>query len=327
MKTDIHIGDCRKILKDLPADAAHTCVTSPPYWGLRDYGNAGQLGLERSPEEYVENLVAVFREVKRVLRPDGTLWLNLGDTYEANQKGSGGSGGSGGPQYRNKGSRFPKVKFTLPEGLKTKDLCGIPWRAAFALQADGWWLRSSIIWAKGVSFCDTYSGSVMPESCRDRPTRAHENIFLLSKAPRYFYDADAVREKMASALHAPGNLKLDASRNDHDRMDDVWGSPSGRNLRNVWTINTRPLKDAHFATFPPKLIEPCVIAGCPEGGTCLDPFGGVGTVGLVSSRLQRNAILIELNPNYAEDIARKRIIEDAPMFNTVNIIRSEHVGK
>ena len=334
MKTDIHIGDCRKILKDLPADAAYTCVTSPPYWGLRDYGNAGQLGLERSPEEYVENLVAVFREVKRVLRTDGTLWLNLGDNYAGYKPGKGVGYGTGKPHY----------------GLKAKDLCGIPWRVAFALQADGWYLRSDIVWAKP---------SPMPESGTDRCTKAHEYIFMLTQSPKYYYDADAIREKPVGSTPSEESVyskikreqRIDAA--DMKAMADErgvgfkgggaagWGSTrnkngtsphlgcnkNGRNKRSVWMIASTPIRDAHFATFPPKLIEPCVLAGCPEGGTCLDPFAGSGTVGLVASRLQRNSILIEIDQDYAEKIAKKRIYEDAPMLNTVNIKRSEPVGK
>jgi len=356
MKTTIHIGDCLEVLRTLPAGSVQTCITSPPYWGLRNYLDAAaQIGLEKTPEDHIAVMVEVFREVRRVLRDDGTLWMNYGDAY------------------------------------MDKQLIGMPWRVALALQADGWWLRSSIIWAKGVSFCDTYSGSVMPESCRDRPTRAHENLFLLSQAPRYFYDADAVREKAikGSPLQGDGsagnrNYRGIAGR---ERAGQTHQSvEQGRNLRDVWIINPGGFPGAHFATFPPALVEPCIKAGTSEKGCCascgapirriveatggtigeawhdhsddlglgqqkdadgmesysrettgweptctcedagepvpckvLDPFGGAGTAALVADRLGRDAVLVELNKEYAE-MARDRILADCPMFSSVELV-------
>ena len=413
MKTEIHIGDCLEVLRTLPAGSVQTCITSPRYWGLRDYGTASwvggdpgcdheasgtnrgkrgelpeppgswseraqgkpgwdcpkcgakrsdsQIGLEKTPEDHIAVMVEVFREVRRVLRDDGTLWMNYGDAY------------------------------------MDKQLIGMPWRVALALQADGWWLRSSIIWAKGVSFCDSYSGGVMPESCRDRPTRAHENLFLLSQAPRYFYDADAVREKHAD-FRTGKNSVTGETKAARDQFAAEGGgvkqwnpeeynyNPLGRNLRDVWTINTRGFKGAHFATFPPALVEPCIKAGTSEKGCCascgapirriveatggtigeawhdhsddlglgqqkdadgmesysrettgweptctcedagepvpckvLDPFGGAGTAALVADRLGRDAVLVELNKEYAE-MARDRILADCPMFSSVELV-------
>jgi DNA modification methylase len=269
----LHQSDCREVLRTLPDESVHCVVTSPPYWGLRDYGVNGQIGLEPAPDLFVAELVNVFREVRRVLRDDGTLWLNLGDGY------------------------------------KEKNLIGIPWRVAFALQADGWWLRQDIIWSKP---------NPMPESVTDRCTKAHEYIFLLSKNARYYYDAAAVAEALQCAPHAPSNKKLDSSRNDHDQMAKVWGTNGVRNKRSVWEVATQPFSEAHFATFPALLIEPCILAGCPKGGTVLDPFAGAGTAGLVADRLQRNAILIELNPEYAV-MAQRRIRGDAGMFTEIEV--------
>ena len=262
MKTEIHIGDCLEVLRTLPAGSVQTCITSPPYWGLRNYLDAdSQIGLEKTPEDHIAVMVEVFREVRRVLRDDGTLWMNYGATYAAGTDWTRAKGA------RAKGDRDGSTKtpsLGKAAGLKPKDLCGMPWRVALALQADGWWLRSSIIWAKGVSFCDTYSGSVMPESCRDRPTRAHENLFLMSKAPRYFYDADAVREKHAEPERSTGKMEgFDTKGTDGlSRPDFREGgkprtyNPAGRNLRDVWIINPQGFPGAHFATFPPALVEP-----------------------------------------------------------------------
>ncbi len=352
------LGNSLDKLKELEAGSVYTCVTSPPYWGLRDYGTAtweggevecehnpqrpdggqrsdrtlplgrggvyrdtcakcgairidSQLGLERTPEEYVTHLVEVFREVRRVLRDDGTLWLNLGDSYS----GTGGQGYQAGnlvpsgfvqkrkyaqegqlSQYNPKrgigiGSRANKVENT---GLKAKDLIGIPWRVAFALQADGWYLRSDIIWHKP---------NPMPESVTDRPTKSHEYIFLLSKSSTYYYDYDAIREPSMGL----GKTKIRFGGNKYGDSDDPkYATKSGneyedsgwRNKRTVWTVNTKPYSGAHFATFPKELIEPCILAGCPVGGTVLDPFGGSGTVAEVAVEHGRNAILIELNPAY-----------------------------
>ena len=364
----ILVGDCRSALKTLPDASVNCCVTSPPYWGLRDYqtgeweggeptcdhnvlkdwdgpGFAAQMcklcgalkvdrqiGIETTPEAYVENLVAVFREVRRVLTPDGVLWLNLGDSY-ASGKGScfnpgGGSKSLG--QNRKAAGAHPLNrgnKSTLAaSGLKPKDLVGIPWRVAFALQADGWWLRQDIIWHKP---------NPMPESVTDRCTKAHEYIFLLTKSDRYFFDGAAIREPSVTndtrrPYGSPGANALDprgkqgegqqrgkggrnafrgqghfrdgengpANRAGRD-MRDV-GAGEVRNRRSVWTVATRPYNGAHFATFPPELIAPCVLAGCPQGGTVLDPFAGSGTTGEVASSNGRRAVLVELNPEYAK---------------------------
>jgi len=303
-------GDCRDVLRTLPPGSVNCCVTSPPYFGLRDYGVAGQIGLEPTPDAYVAEMVAVFADVRRVLRDDGTLWLNLGDSYAMSTKGAGGSG----KQHTNAGSVHADRSWRIPLGLKPKDLIGIPWRVAFALQADGWYLRSSIIWHKP---------NPMPESVRDRPTSAHENIFLLAKSDRYFFDADAVKEEAVEFARTPNRPRLDTGirKGTSDaRIDAVnqCGVKELRNIRNVWTVATQPFADAHFATFPPALIEPCIKAGCPAGGTVLDPFGGAGTTGLVADRLQRHAVLIELNPEYAE-MARHRINGDAGMFATTEV--------
>lgn len=292
-------GDALVELGKLPDASVHCCVTSPPYWGLRDYGVAGQLGLEKTPEEYVANLVAAFREVRRVLRDDGTLWLNLGDSYNS----GGGTTCAIGGGLRENRQREKNYRETIP-GLKPKDLVGIPWRVAFALQADGWYLRSDIIWAKP---------NPMPESVRDRPTRSHEYIFLMSKNARYYYDAEAIYESMADASAARYEYGFGGAKNEHLKATvkptAVVGDrtpTTGRNKRSVWTVTTRPYAEAHFATFPPDLIEPCIKAGCPAGGVVLDPFFGAGTTGLVAARLGREFIGIELNAKYCE-MAERRI--------------------
>lgn len=305
---DIQIGDCRTILQSLPDQSVHTCVTSPPYFGLRDYGMDDQIGLEQTPEEFVAQLVDVFREVKRVLRDDGTLWLNLGDSYASYRDGKatpdttrGDSEGTLVP----KGSAKNRMASTFAgSSIKHKDLIGIPWRVALALQADGWYLRQDIIWHKP---------NPMPESVTDRCTKAHEYIFLLSKSAKYYFDHEAIKEISVDPESHKGMKKRSADKRDGDPYfaTKVGNHAEGkiydkRNKRSVWTITTKPFKGAHFATFPPDLIEPCILAGCPEGGTVLDPFGGAGTTGLVASRHGRNAILCELNPEYAE-IARIRI--------------------
>lgn len=288
-------------LAQLADESVHCVVTSPPYWGLRDYGVDGQIGLEATPAEFVARMVDVFREVRRVLRKDGTCWMNLGDSY-LNAKGEAGGVDPKQPARRH-GLRPQDVSIA---GIKRKDLIGVPWRAAFALQADGWWLRSDIIWSKP---------NPMPESVTDRPTKAHEYVFLLTKSERYHYDAEAIAEP---AIHAGdvkttnGNAGMAGGYDGHRTRD---GFKRGvtvketRNKRTVWTIPSAPFPEAHFATFPPELVEPCIKAGCPVGGTVLDPFGGAGTTGLVADRLQRNAILIELNPEYAA-MAERRIHGD-----------------
>jgi DNA modification methylase len=308
-------GDVRKVLEGMDAGSINTCVTSPPYWGLRDYGVAGQLGLEETPEEYVENLVEAFRGVRRVLRDDGTIWVNLGDSYCSTAPDT-----KGDPIHRRgifagvserRAAASQKQRPKTPSGLKPKDLVGIPWRVAFALQADGWYLRSDIIWSKPSS---------MPESVTDRPTKAHEYIFLMSKAARYWYDADAIKEKpQPSRLeqdieNQTGTTRGHGGAKANGNLKALGDPVGGRNKRTVWTVTTQPYREAHFATFPPKLIEPCILAGCPEGGTVLDPFSGSGTTGMVALRHNRNYIGIELNPEYVE-ISKRRIEDDAPLFN------------
>lgn len=301
-KVNILIGDCRNLLREMPEKSVHTCVTSPPYFGLRDYGMDDQIGLEQTPEAFVAEMVAVFREVKRVLRDDGTLWLNLGDSYASYRDGKatpdttrGDSEGTLVP----KGSAKNRMASTFAgSSIKPKDLIGIPWRVALALQADGWYLRQDIIWHKP---------NPMPESVTDRCTKAHEYIFLLSKSPQYYFDHEAIKEISVDPESHKGMKKRSADKRDGDPYfaTRVGNSAEGkiydkRNKRSVWTVTTKPFKGAHFATFPPDLIEPCILAGCPEGGTVLDPFGGAGTTGLVASNNNRNSILCELNPKYAQ---------------------------
>jgi len=287
-------GDCRATLATLPPESVNCCVTSPPYWGLRDYGVAGQIGQEPTPEAFVSALVGVFAAVRRVLRDDGTLWLNLGDSYAASTRGAGGIG----KQHSNAGSVIGDRSWCIPHGLKPKDLIGIPWRVAFALQADGWWLRSDIIWAKP---------NPMPESITDRPTKSHEYLFLLAKSERYYYDAAAIAEKGSGRI--PGNKRpqrMDASRPDAVSLLKAQQRPQEtRNKRDVWTIATEPSGEPHFAAFPEALVEPCILAGCQIGGTVLDPFLGTGTVGRVAERLGRRWIGCELNPAYVDIAARR----------------------
>lgn len=360
----IHVGDCLELMRGMASESVQTCVTSPPYFGLRDYGMAGQIGLEQTPAEYVARLVEVFREVRRLLRADGTLWLNLGDSYA-----------SGGRKTRDADDKLPQREAAMrpQDGLPEKNLIGIPWRVAFALQADGWYLRQDIIWAKP---------NPMPESVKDRCTKAHEYMFLLSKSPDYYYDQDAIREPAAPSSVArwaqdvesqagsdrvPGKtngtmkavdgparrgdsgrscmaypetrqsvldgIDIEALRTEQrsrrdtfartgavaehvmpgqsaaqhraDREEDTFDIAS-RNKRSVWTVPTMPLKEAHFATFPERLIEPCVLAGAPAGGVVLDPFMGAGTTAVVAERLGRRWVGCELNPEYAA-IAEARI--------------------
>jgi DNA modification methylase len=306
-------GDVREQLATLPDGSVQTCVTSPPYWSLRDYGHASQIGLESTPHAYVHKLMLVFREVRRVLADDGTCWLNLGDSY-AHSLRQYGDAHAGDKQNTNDGSIRVGCK-PLPEGFKEKDLVGIPWRVAFALQADGWYLRSDIIWSKP---------NPMPESVTDRPTKAHEYIFLLSKSARYFYDASAIREdntpdmqRRAEAGHTRGaNGKVDSSRQDALTLRGPQSMAilsDGRNKRSVWHVATQPFPEAHFATYPEKLIEPCILAGSRIGDTVLDPFCGSGTTGAVAIRHQRNFIGCELNPEYIR-IAERRIGGVAPLF-------------
>lgn len=402
--TTILVGDCRQRLAELPERSVQTCVTSPPYFGLRDYGVDGQIGLEATVEAYVAELVDVFRGVRRALRDDGTLWLNLGDSYAAQRGGThqpaetlaGGVGGymaDGDNVNRGRHDGYNPTRNASAIGLKHKDLIGVPWRVAFALQADGWYLRSDIIWHKP---------NPMPESVTDRPTKAHEYLFLLAKSDRYFYDADAIAEAAVGVSRDTDFLP----NSEKDRKDttDIKSAATGasesgrngemyatRNKRTVWSVALRPFSGAHFATFPPDLIEPCVKAGTSDYGECadcgmpweretervlalesgsgrsgrnpngkraggaqissgeydirmgpvvssrttrwmptcdcgapavpqrvLDPFGGAGTTALVSNRLQRDCVLLELNPSYAQ-LAKERIERDAPMFAKVEL--------
>jgi len=262
---EIYVADAREKLTSFEDQTFQCCVTSPPYWGLRDYDYPDQIGAEDKVEDYIADVVAVFREVRRTLRDDGTFWLNIGDAYT--------SGGRTwrAPDKKNPG-RAMQYRPDTPHGLKPKDLIGLPWRLAFALQADGWFLRTDIIWNKP---------NCQPESVKDRPTRSHEYVFLFTKSERYYFDADSIQEP-------------------------VIGYNGRKNRRTVWNINTEGFKGAHFAVFPPKLVELCILAGAPAGHTVLDPFMGSGTVGAVSKRLQRNCVGIEMKPEYA-DMAVKRI--------------------
>lgn len=294
---DILIGDCRESLRSLPEKSVHTCVTSPPYFGLRDYGHEGQIGLEPTPDEFVSQLVSVFQEVKRVLRDDGTLWLNLGDSYASYRDGKATpdtSRGSSEGTLVPKGSATNRMASTFAgTSIKHKDLIGIPWMVAFALRADGWYLRQDIIWHKP---------NPMPESVTDRCTKAHEYIFLLSKSPKYFFDSEAMKEKgvyPAGTKGAKGSASRQKEIGVNARPPEYKIYDGMRNRRSVWSVQTRPFKGAHFATYPPDLIEPCVLAGCPIGGTVLDPFFGSGTTGLVALRHGRKVIGCELNPDYA----------------------------
>jgi DNA modification methylase len=302
---EVMIGDCRTSLREL-ADTGlkvQTCVTSPPYFGLRDYGHDGQLGLEQNPDEYIAALVEVFRCVRDVLADDGTLWLNIGDTYATNGGAHGGRSdnqrGVGAKRTHDNGGGYQQAR-SAPEGLKAKDLIGIPWMLAFALRADGWYLRQDIIWHKP---------NPMPESVRDRCTKAHEYIFLLSKSDRYFFDSEAMKEPAAQPDRVRsdrfGGKKYDGATTMHSDGSVFTGSAT-RNRRSVWTVATRPYKGAHFATFPPSLIEPCILAGSRPGDIVLDPFGGSGTTGQVSLQHGRAAILCELNPAY-EPLINERL--------------------
>jgi DNA modification methylase len=302
----LYHGDVLEVLRQLKPGSVQTCVTSPPYWGLRDYGEPGQLGLEATPAEYVARMVEVFSEVRRVLRDDGTLWLNLGDSYAAARGGTyqpaetlaGGIGGkmpNGEITNRGRSGGYSPSRDAQAIGLKHKDLVGIPWRVAFALQDAGWYLRSDIIWAKP---------NPMPESVTDRPTKSHEYLFLLTKSPRYFYDAEAIREAMTT--DADEYLRAGASVRNNGKYRDVHGYvpssfarvPEGRNARSVWTITTKPYAGAHFATFPVELPERCIKAGSAPGDVVLDPFSGSGTTAWVARHHGRRAVGIELNEEY-----------------------------
>lgn len=301
----ILLGDVRQTLPTLPDRSVQTCITSPPYFGLRDYGVDGQLGLEPTPREFVDAMVRVFREVRRVLRDDGTLWMNLGDSYASARGGAQGQSGACANRSAAKQRCRERNADRMPEGFKPKDLMGIPWRVAFALQDDGWYLRQDIIWSKP---------NPMPESVRDRCTKAHEYLFLLSKSERYYFDADAIAESLAdssvqrlsqpSLAQQTGSARVPGKTN--GAMKAVGQVDGTRNKRSVWTIPTQPFKEAHFATFPPALVEPCIRAGSRPGDTVLDPFLGTGTTALIAEREGRQWIGCELNPEYAA-IAERRL--------------------
>ena len=305
----IYQGDCLEILKQLPDESIDCCVTSPPYYGLRDYGVDGQIGLEETPEEYIKKLTEVFHEVKRVLKSDGTLWVNIGDSYWGP--------GSRGYDFEGKMSEASKLQQgskgtislqNIPKltgnvnGYKNKDLIGIPWMLAFSLRADGWYLRQDIIWHKS---------NPMPESVKDRCTKSHEYIFLLSKSSQYHFDYEQIQEDAVckdDRRADMGRLEYDGKRangTDDKAQQSFVKIVDKRNKRDVWNINVQPIKEAHFATFPERLIEPCILAGCREEGIVLDPFFGSGTTGRVAERLGRKWVGIELNPKYVE-IAEKR---------------------
>lgn len=314
----ILIGDALEKLKEIDDGTVDCCVTSPPYFNLRDYGVDGQIGIEDTPEAYVSKLVSVFQDVKRALKDDGTLWVNIGDSYN----GSGKAGKH--PEYQNRHTEFGKPsvhkeRFGLPtniKGLKPKDLIGIPWLLAFALRADGWYLRSDIVWQKPNN---------MPSSVKDRCTSSHEYIFMLSKQSKYYYDADAIKEPCVngdptSPRGSRGTKTPNSGRRDKQGElgkqtytgfnDRYFSKPplAHRNKRDVWTVTTKPYRGAHFATFPPDLIEPCILAGSREGGIVLDPFMGSGTTCMVAKKHGRGYVGIELNPAYVE-LAKKRIYE------------------
>ena len=297
-------GDCIAGMKTLPDGCIHTCVTSPPYFGLRSYeGGDEEIGQEETVEEYVQKMVEVFREVRRIMRDDGTLWLNLGDSYMAAKNCAPPPQTIGG--QRGMPTDFVPGNRKDQKGLKTKDLIGIPWRVAFALQADGWWLRQDIVWHKP---------NPMPESVTDRCTRAHEYIFMLSKKSHYYYDHEAIKEAAVSAPHAPGNKNRTqpedkGARDPALEPERLWGADGKKNKRSVWTVNTKGYKGAHFAVYPKELITPCVLAGSPVGGTVFDPFTGSGTTAVVALNNGRNYVGTELNPEYVK-IAEDRIREE-----------------
>jgi DNA modification methylase len=327
---EVIVGDNRETLKALPSESVQTVVTSPPYWGLRDYGNDDQIGLEQTPDEFIEQLCLVFDEVWRVLKDDGTIWVNLGDSYVGGK----GASGQGSPDYQAKralsGESINKAhhqiggkKKTRPadnmstmrdSGLKPKDLVGIPWRFAFAMQTRGWYLRSDIIWHKP---------NPMPESVTDRPTKSHEYIFLMTKNPRYYYDNEAIKEDAIWAEEKRaglGRLNYSGKR----QGDDGTGQEAfvsivdKKNKRSVWQVNVKGYKEAHFATYPPELITPCILAGSKGGDIVLDPFSGSGTTGEVALQKGRNYIGLELNPEYAA-LSEKRLTEAVGMFGDVVI--------
>lgn len=311
-KSQIITGDALSVLQQISDNCIDCCVTSPPYFGLRDYGVEGQIGLEKSLQEYIDKMVEIFREVRRTLRLDGTLWLNLGDSYAGSGKGRNADG-----KYNNKTASKESVgqkngqisKTPIPDDCKRKDLVGVPWELAFALRRDGWYLRQDIIW---------YKPNCMPESVKDRCTRSHEYIFLLSKSDKYYFDSEAIKEPaVTSDITSPrgskgtktpnsGRRKQDARYEGFNKRYFAESAPLMKNKRDVWSVSTHGYKEAHFATFPEKLIEPCVLAGCRQGGIVLDPFLGSGTTAAVAKKSGREYIGIELNPEYTE-MARNRV--------------------
>lgn len=294
-------GDALTELRKLPDESVDMCVTSPPYFGLRDYGVGGQIGLEETPDTYIQALTKVFHEVRRVLKPQGTLWLNIGDSY-CNSNGYARASEQFQREGRNDAPANDRDLTQLHNaGYKTKDLIGIPWMLAFALRNDGWYLRQDIIWQKP---------NPMPESVTDRCTKSHEYIFLFSKSSKYYFDheaiqEDAIGEPCVRDKHAEGYQADYAHGDRFSPGERVYGANGKRNKRDVWNVSVAPIKEAHFATFPKKLIEPCILAGCPVGGTVLDPFFGSGTTGVVATELNRDYIGIELNPKYVEIINKR----------------------
>lgn len=324
MQNKILVGDSLEVLKGLPDASVDCCITSPPYYGLRDYGAEGQLGLEKSPADYIQKIVEVFREVRRVLKDDGTLWLNIGDSYAGSGKGRMKDGSHSADKSKSSdylnivGGSIAPAKV---DGAKRKDLIGIPWLVAFALRQDGWYLRQDIIWNKT---------NAMPESVKDRCTKSHEYIFLLSKSDRYYFDNAAIKEPAVGfdkglpagskgtlrpnsrrrkgnartfrggGVYTGGRAFFNDAESDRESHGNAENTTGLRNKRDVWSVSTQGYKGAHFATFPEKLIEPCVLAGCREGGTVLDPFIGAGTTAVVAKKHGRNYIGIELKEEYAQ---------------------------
>lgn len=317
LEAKVIVGDNRETLKALLDQSVQTVVTSPPYFGLRDYGETEQIGLESTPKEFIEQLSLVFDEVWRVLKDDGTLWVNLGDSYAGSGKGSPGNFGKHAPSGE---ARHLEHKHSgiVPEGLKPKDLIGIPWKFAFAMQDRGWYLRQDIIWAKP---------NPMPESVTDRCTKSHEYIFLLTKSPRYYYDNESIKEPVSEATiqrlnqnteNQVGSDRAHAGIKSNGNLKAVGEIESGRNKRDVWNVAVKSYKEAHFATYPPELITPCILAGSKEGDTVLDPFSGSGTTGEVALQHGRNYIGLELNPDYAK-LSEKRLTQAVGMFGQVSV--------
>ena len=306
-------GDALERLRTLEPESVHTCVTSPPYYNLRDYGVDGQIGREDTLEEYISRLVAVFREVRRVLRPDGTLWINIGDSYATRS----------GPQPpRNTRNQCGHTAKRALAGYKYKDMIGIPWMLAFALRSDGWYLRQDLIWHKT---------NAMPESVRDRCTKAHEYVFLLSKSDHYFFDAAAIREPVAKSTKTRLAQDVGSQKGSYRQPGKsngplkAVGDGRTKNKRDVWMLPTAHFRGAHFAVFPEELVKPCILAGCPEGGTVLDPFMGSGTTGVVAKRMRRNFMGIEISREYCA-MAEGRIFATMPELDQMHIEEGASVG-